>query len=44
MRESDELVRVRISDQWDVDIYKEMIAGIELDAGGSPQSAKFFEI
>ena len=43
VHESDELVRVRISDQWDVDIYKEMISAIELDGGGAQHADKFFE-
>ena len=43
VRVSKELVRVRISNQWDVDIYKEMIEGVEPDAGAQTRAAKLFE-
>lgn len=38
-------VRVRVDDGWEVDIYKEMISGIEVDAGiPQVQLAGLFEI
>lgn len=43
VHESDELLRVRISEQWDVDIYKDMVSGIELDNGVAQYADKFFE-
>ncbi len=38
-------VRVRVGEGWDVDIYREMISGIEVDAGlPQAQLARLFEI
>lgn len=43
VHESDELVRVHISDQWDVDIYRDMIESVKLDAGAQTRVAMLFE-
>jgi len=44
VNEFDALLRIRISDKWDVHIYKDMIRSIEPDVGSAhAQLISFFE-
>ena len=44
LKDGAETVRMRIGDGWDVDIYKDMIESVELDAGAQTRVAMLFEV